>query len=203
MASVVITNVSAGEVHIRDLYKTLAAGEAVTISRTAAEITGMAGLQEAAADGTVTIAYTRSADEVASGLDLPPVVDGGDLAAVASTDKVSDCAVIRIPFTAGAGGSADDVTAYAVNTLPFKFRVLDAWALIATNVVSASVTVRTAAAAGGTLLATLSGNATGRVSTTAPTATAVATPGASAGLFLRRSDSGLAGEVFLLVRKEA
>ena len=203
MAQVTITNVSGGDVFIRELYKTLAASEAVVITRSASELASMSGLHEAQADGTVTVAYVRSADEIASGLDLPPVVEGGDVSAVASTDKVADVAVIRYAFTAGAGGSADDVTVYAVNTLPFKFRVLDAWILTATAVVSSTASVRTAAAGAGTLLATVSTGATGRASMTLPVATAVATPGASAGLFIRRTDSGAAGELFLLVRKES
>jgi len=203
MASLLITNVSSETLFLRDIYKELDAGESVTVDRTSAQLQSMTGLHEMVTDGLVTVAYTRSADEIASGYDLPLVVAGDDMPAVASTDLASGVTLIRKSFAAAAAGTADDVTVYAANALPFKFRVLDAWMLVATNIASSTVTVRTQAAGAGTLLATLSANATGRVSTTAPTASALATPGASEGLFLRRSDRGAAGEVFLLVRKES
>lgn len=201
MASLVITNVSSDTIYLRDLYKELEAGDSVTVDRTSAQLQSMTGLHEMIADGVVTLAYTRSADEIASGYDLPPVVAGDDAPAVAAADVVSPVTLLRCPFTAGAGGAADDVTIYAVNTLPFKFRVVDVWGYIATAA-GATVAVRTAAVGAGTLLGTVASNATGRFDGTG-TATAVATPGASAGLFLRRADSGAAGEIFLLIRKES
>lgn len=202
MASLVITNLTSSPVYLRDLYTTVAASGSVTTTRSASDLANMSGLQELVADGVVSVAYTRSADEVASGLDAPPVIDGVDLAAVAAAAVVSSSAVLRFSFTAGVAGTADDVTVFAVNALPFKFRVVDCWAFVATAVGASTWAVRTAAAGAGTLLATLDSGTTGRKQMTG-TATALATPGASAGLFVRRSDRGTAGEVFVLVRKEA
>jgi hypothetical protein len=63
---------------------------------------------------------------------------------------------------------------------------------------------RSAAAGGGTLAAEIDAAANGRRGQTATvTASQVFTPGALVGLFLRRSDSAIAGEVFIAVRRES
>lgn len=204
MATLRITNVDSSELFLSDIYSTIAVGKYVDVTRDASDIPRMQSLASAIADGKATLAVTYSADELASGIMAPPAAIGAaDMAPVASTDKASGLVLIRIPMTALAAGTADDVTGYAVNTLPFKFRVCDAWAHVSANIAASTLSVRTQAAGAGTLLATLSGNATGRNSMTAPTASAVATPGATEGLFVRRSDRAVAGEVMLLCRVES
>lgn len=202
MATLTITNVSTDPVSISDIYRTLASGEAVSVTRYANQVPQMASLQKQVAAGNVTLSIAYSADELASGLAVPSAaVEGKDMAPVAATTAQGGLFVIRKIFTAGAGGSADDVTVYAVNALPEKFRVVDCHAFVSTAVSGSSLTVRTAASGGGTLLATVAAAATGRGTMTG-TATAVATPGSSAGLFVHRSDSGIAGEVILICRPE-
>lgn len=202
MATLTITNVSDEAKAIGDIYRTLAVDESVTVTRTAAQITGMTSLQKLVTAGDVTLAIEWSADELGSGLQAPTAsVEGGDIAPVAATAAAGGLMVIRKAFTALAAGTADDVTVFAVDELPAKFRVVDAHAFIVTAVNPSTIALRTAAAAGGTLLGTLDTAATGRVSMTG-TATAVATPAADAGLFLRRSDRGVAGEVIIICRPE-
>lgn len=202
MATLTITNVSTDLVAIGDIYRTLAVGESVTVTRTAAQIPNMVSLQKSATAGLVTVSVALSADEIGSGLaTATAAVESKDVAPVAATDAAGGLMVIRKAFTAGTPGTADDVTVFAVNTLPAKMRVVDAHAFISTAIGATTVALHTAAAAGGTLLGTLSSAATGRFDMTG-TATAVATPGASAGLFLRRSDRGVAGEVIILCRPE-
>lgn len=105
--------------------------------------------------------------------------------------------VIYVPFAAGAGGAADDVTIYNANA-PGGFRILRTDFIIATAVALATVQLRSAAAGGG---AALSATYTAAVATEAPALTvsrAATTTVATAGsVFLRRSDSGLAGEVMI------
>jgi len=202
MATLTITNVSTTPQAIGDIYRTLAVGEAVSVTRTPTQIPNMVSLQKLIAAGSVTISMALSADEIASGLATPSgAVESRDVAPVAATDAAGSLTVIRKAFTAGTPGTADDVTIFAVDTLPAKMRVVDAHAFISTAIGATTVALYTAAAAGGTLLGTMSSAATGRVAMTG-TATAVATPGASAGLFLRRSDRGVAGEVIVICRPE-
>jgi len=165
----------------------------------------MASLQAQMAASAVSLSVVYSASELSSGLQQAPAsVQAVDMAPVASTDAAAGLVIIRTAFAAGAGGAADDITVYAVNTLPFKFRVIDAWALVGTAVAASTLAVRTAAAGAGTLLASIGSAATGRNGlAVSVTATAVATPGASAGLFVRRSDNGVAGEVYVLARIES
>ena len=104
---------------------------------------------------------------------------------------------IRKAFSAGGGGSPDDVTIYNANA-PLGFRILDAFVFVSTAVAASSVTLRTASGGGGSAVSdSFSSAATGsvRLSTTSSTNT-IAQDGS---LFLRRSDSGVAGEVILLV----
>ena len=181
MATLTITNVSTGPISISDIYRTLAPSESVSVTRYANQIPQMASLQKQLAAQTVTLSVAYSADEIASGLAVAPgSVGGTDIAPVDATAAQGGLFTIRKIFTAGAGGSADDVTVYSVNALPEKFRVVDAFGFISTAVSSASLSIRTAAAGGGTLLATIAAGSTGRVAMTG-TATAVATPGSSAG----------------------
>ena len=203
MATIVVTNISSDPVGIGDLYKTLAPGEAVTTSRATSDLEGMAGLQAALADGLVTLAVTYTADEIASGLQqAPSAVEAQDMAPVAAAVIAGSLTVMRIPLVAAIGGTADDVTGLAVGALPFKFRVVDAIALVSVASGGSTLTVRTRAGAGGTVLATCASASTGR-NPNAANATAVAIPGATEGLFVRRSDNTVAGEVLLFCRPES
>jgi hypothetical protein len=58
MATVVIKNVSAQPVYLRDLSDTIEAGETVTIERFIGELTGMKGLNEAITAGTIQLMST-------------------------------------------------------------------------------------------------------------------------------------------------
>lgn len=196
MATIVVTNVGASEVYCSDLYTSIAAGASVTTTRTAGDLSRMAGLHALVAAGSCTVAVTYSDAEKASGM-----VDTG--AAASAAAGLGDTDVIRVPLVAGTPGTADDVTVYAVNTLPYKkLRVLDAYAVISTGI-AGTLQVRSAAAGAGTLCAEIDSTNTGRAGQTATvTASQVLTNGASVGLFVRRSDRGVAGEVHIVVRPE-
>lgn len=201
---VAITNITSESVLIQDLYISIAAGDTVTVDRASTDLPRMASLQDALAAGSVTVVVTPTADEIASGLlQAPKTVEARDQAPVDAADVAAGAILLRAELAAGAGGSPDDVTVYAANALPFKFRVVDAWAMISTAVGASTLNLYTQAAAAGTLVAgPLDSAATGIVRMTGPTTSALATPGATEGLFVRRSDDGVAGEVFLLVRRE-
>lgn len=196
MATLTLTNTTSSDIWLSDLYCNVPASSSMTVTRSASDLPKMASLQHQMALGYIKLSVAYSSDEAAL---VAPLTE----TAVASSALTSGAFLIRKSFAAAAAGTADDVTVYAVNTLPAKFRVVDAWARVATAIGGATVDVRTRAAGAGTLLATLDFAATGRVSMTVPNASAVATPGASDGLFLRRSDRGVAGEVFVLARVES
>jgi len=146
------------------------------------------------------VEYT--ADEVASGMLSPPgVVEAGDLAPVLATFPLAALATIFVAIPAGGGGAPDDVEVWPLNGLPFQFRVLDAVAYVTTAVGASTLELRDEAAGAGNLLASAASAATGRQANTAA-ATGSAVPGASKGLFVRRSDSGVAAELVVTIRRE-
>ena len=204
MATVVLTNPGASAVYVSDIYASVPANDALSITRSPTDLVNMPDLAKKIADGDLTMTVSYTADELASGLVSPPnAVEAVDIAEVAADATGSPVSVVRKTFTAG-GGGADDVTVFAVNTLPFKARVVDAWAFVSTAVGGSSITLRTAAGGGGTDLGAVSTAATGRAAFSPPSdATVVATPGAAVGLFLRRSDDATAGEIFIVLRREA
>lgn len=119
---------------------------------------------------------------------------------VKDADGLGSCQVIRKAFAAGAGGAPDDVTIYNANA-PFLFRVVDVKVLISTNVGGATVTLRDAAAGAGNALSdALDAATTGTKRDAALTATGTVAEGGS--LILRRSDSGVAGEIVVLIERE-
>jgi len=202
MATLNITNVSTEDVYLRDLYTSIAVGESKEIERAASELSAMRSLQAAMAAGKVTLSVAYDADEVGSGLQAPPAsVEAGDLAPVDPAVPVAGLAVIYKAFAAGGGGAPDDVEVYPVGALPFKMRVLDMVAYIAVAVGAASVEVRDEPGGAGTLLASTTAAAIGR-SPNVEIATAIATPGPTKGLFVRRSDDGVGGELVLTIRPE-
>jgi hypothetical protein len=100
--------------------------------------------------------------------------------------------VIRVPFSAAAAGSADDVTIYNA-AAPFSFRITDCHVKISTAIGGSTVTLRSASGgAGSALSSALSSAATGTARNNDSDSRAVATNGS---LFLRRSDRGVAGEI--------
>jgi hypothetical protein len=202
----VITNLSATDpVTIRDLYTTIAPSGVVTITRKASELPAMGGLQAALAAGAVSLSVTPTADEIASGLlAAPQTVQAADSAPVAAAAVDAMDITMRLPFAAAAAGTADDVTIYALNALPYKMRVIWAKAIVGTAIGSATAAVRTQSAGAGTLVATMDFGTAGLVpSPNTGFATVVLTPGSSVGLFVRRSDRGVAGEILLSVRRES
>ena len=206
MAAVTITNVTSGDtaedIYIRDLYTTVPVGEARTIQRSASELPAMRSLQDAVAGGKVTVAVQYTAEELASGFPTAPAaVEAGDLAPVAALVPLGPVAAVYKRFAAGSGGAPDDVEVYPVGAVPFKLRVLDVVAYIQTPVGGAALEVRDAPARGGNLLASVSAAAAGRIPN-AEVATTELSPGETKGLFIHRTDSGVAGELVLTVRPE-
>lgn len=114
---------------------------------------------------------------------------------IQGTSSINELMVIRQAFTAGAGGSADDVVIFNANA-PFGFRILDNYFYISTVVALATVQLRDATAGGGNALsdATAAGVA-GRLGNTLRTSTSTISSGGS--LVVRRSDSGVAGEIII------
>ena len=103
--------------------------------------------------------------------------------------------VVYVSYAAGAGGSADDVTVFNASA-PFAFRILEAWQVTATAVALATVQARSASGGAGSALTTaMLASVTGK---TSDNSTATTTVAASGSVFLRRSDSGVAGEFFCL-----
>jgi hypothetical protein len=211
MASLSITNISASAFFLNDVYVDIAAAQTLVVSRSPAEISSMAGLQAAVADGVLTASIAYTADELAS-IPLPSPIAPGSVSALAVA-PVAAAAIDSAPVifrkafaSGGAPGTADDVTIYAVNTLPYKVRILNAFASISTAVGGSGLTIRSAAGGAGTLAATISSAATGVnpvMSLGAGDASVVLTPGASVGLFVRRSDRSVTGEIVITARREA
>lgn len=65
---VTVNNISAAPVVIREIYTTIPVGGSVAFKRSAAEVAVMRGLQQAVADGLVTVAAVEEAYEAASNL---------------------------------------------------------------------------------------------------------------------------------------
>jgi len=202
MATLEITNVVSEEVYLVDLYTSVGVGETKTIERSATDLPRMKSLHEAMADGKVTLSVQYSADEVGSGLHAPPAtIEAVDIAPVAAGSPAAGLAVFYAPLLAGGGGAPDDVEIFPPASLPFKFRVVDFALYVSAAVGASSVEIRDEAGGAGNKLASASAAAVGRIPN-AENQTAVATPAATKGLFARRSDSGIGGEVVLFVRPE-
>jgi hypothetical protein len=197
MATLVVSNLTTSPVFVTDLYATVPASGSISTSRASSDLPRMASLQALIAAGTLAAAITYTAAEKASGL-----VDVGTPAPGAS--GIGDDDVIRIPFTALVAGTPDDVVLYALNALPYKkMRIVDAFAIVSTAIAATTLQVRTVSGGAGTLCAEMSSATAGRQGQTATvTASQVITNGASVGLFLRRSDRGVAGEIVITVRPE-
>jgi len=203
MATIVLTNLDTSPLPLGDLgSKSLAVGEVLTIPRPVNALPAMASVIAAVAAGKLSVSVTPTAAELASGLMAPPQsVQAEDTAPVASSAVVAGVPfVIRKAFTAGAPGAADDVELIAANALPRKFRVLAAFAYFSTAIDATVASLRSRAAGAGTLLGAFSSAVAVSQSSTPPTAIA---PGTLDGLFLRRGDRGVAGEVVVIVQAES
>jgi len=208
MAQITLTNTGTTAVLVQDIYTSVpgTGTKQVVFDRPMSALPAMKSMQAAIAAGSITMSIVPTADEVASGLLSPPnAVGADDLLAVAAATVAAPLQTMRIPLASGgASGTADVVTVYAVNALPYKFRVLDlAIAFVSTNFAGSSMTVDTIAAGGGTLVATLDTATTGRKVSTSPVSSVVVTPGALAGLFVRRSDRSVVGEIVMTIRRES
>lgn len=156
-------------------------GDPADISATAAS--GAVLRESGSALGFGTVAAAGLADGIISPAKLAVL-----------TSSIGGVFTIFVAVTAG-GGGADDVTIYNANA-PFAFRVLDVLLLVATAVGGASAQLRDTSGGGGSALSSvLDGAATG---TKRNDNTATATVAASGSVFLRRSDSGIGGELVIL-----
>lgn len=197
MALLTITNLTANPVRIEDLYVTIPGSGSVSTNRASSDLPRMASLQAAIAAGSVAASVSYTATEQASGL-----VASGEVAT--SPTGASDEIIVRVPLVAGVTGAADDVTAYALGALPAtKLRVLDCYVMVSAAVAASKIQIRTVSGGAGTLLAECNTAATGRNGQTATvTATGAITNSSSVGLFVRRTDRAVAGEVFIVLRPE-
>lgn len=194
-----VTNLTSSPVNVGDFYTTIAANGTLTVDRPASAVSGLKSLQALIAAGTVSVAFTPTADEIASGLLAPPnTVTADDMASVDLATVASGVFQIRQAITAG-GAAA--VAIYAANALPFKFRILDACMYVSTAAGASTCDLQREAAADliGMQFDTA---ATGKKEAVAATASALMTPGATKGLFLVRSTNAVAGEVVLTCRRE-
>lgn len=107
--------------------------------------------------------------------------------------------LVRTVMSAGAAGTADDVTIYNANA-PFAFRIVGAWLQTATAIGGSTVTLRTASGGGGSALSSaLSSAATGTVYNNDTASRSVASGGS---VFARRSDRGVAGTIIIQALRE-
>jgi len=109
--------------------------------------------------------------------------------------------VIRQQFTAGVGGTADDVILYNANA-PYAFRILDAMVLVKTAVSASSAQLRNATGGGGSALSDAFDTSTsskGRDGGVIVQETPVIPAGGT--LVLRRSKNTVAGEIIILVTR--
>lgn len=185
-----------------------ARGPAINVT---AELKSLSGanytsLQAQVTAGSVDFEWSLSAEYSTTNLTIPDSLNAPSGSVSASALAVADAnglaagANIRVAFTAGGGGSADDVVIYSANA-PFKFRVLDTKIIISTVVALATVQLRDATGGGGSALSdSLAAAAVGVKRDVLMTSTGTVSSGGT--LVLRRSDNGVAGEVIVFIRKE-
>lgn len=139
-------------------------------------------------------------------------VAGGLTAAAAETapdiiEGITPGGVVTFHFaltSGGAAGTADVVSLFAVNTLPFKMRIIDAYAHVSTANPGAAGNniIRTVSdgGAGNVIVGTSTGwDTAGRKAFALEgTVTVVVTPGAAQGLFLARADRDMVGDLVVV-----
>lgn len=198
-----ITNLTLEPRHLSEFGVPIAAGATKTFSVPASALSGMRWLADGVLAGIYSYTITPTAAEVSSGiLTAAQSVAPDDLAPVDAAVPTGVPFVIRKAFTALAAGTADDVVVIAANALPRKLRIFGGHALVSTAIAATTLQARDEAAGAGQLAASFGSAATGLQSWTGPNATVLLTPGSTKGLFIRRSDRGVAGELFLLARWE-
>lgn len=204
MATFTITNLTSNEVHLGDFYKTLAGNEVLVLEdRSPNEVPDLKSVIAKLAAGSISFSVDYTAEEISTGMMSPPnAVEAQDFQQVAAADVASPIICFRKEMVAGGGGAPDDVEIFAAGALPYTMRVLDVIGLIDTAVVASTLSIRDEAAGAGTESAALDSGSAGRVVDPNKTVSAVYTPGATKGLFIRRSDNGVAGEVQVYVRRE-
>lgn len=116
------------------------------------------------------------------------------LVAAASTVLFGGTFYARHTFVAGAGGAADDITLFNAN-FPFPVRIVSVAMLTSTNVVGSTVQLRTAAGGLGSNLS--SALASAAIGTTYNNDSVTRTVAQNGSIFLRRSDSGVAGTILI------
>jgi hypothetical protein len=202
MAQLQITNTDVEKLYLGDFYTSIEPGKSITVSRSASDLPRLPSLQKAVAEGKASLSVTYTADEAASGLHAPPsVIEAGDLAPVAGSTPAAALITIYKAIPAGGGGAPDDVEIYPVGGLPFKVRILDLVVYVSTAVGASDAEIRDEPAGAGSLLASAATAAIGR-NANAEAGTGIAAPGAAKGLFVRRSDNGVACEVVITARAE-
>lgn len=205
MATLLYTNLTSSAVPITELYTSVPASGTLSVSRPASAFAGMRVTQEKIAAGVITVTVTLTADEIASGfVTSPNSVTADDMAAVASTAIAAPIQTFRKAFTAtGATGTKVDVTLFAANALPYKFRILDAVVLLATNQGGTTCELRDEAAGAGTSLVSFATAVAGpnRPSVAFTASQLVSQSTTAKGLFLNY-DRFTAGEVIVTVRRE-
>lgn len=143
--------------------------------------------------GTDNIAFAQFAASLAAATLTPLQQTVADANGLAAED------VIRVSMVAAGPGVADDVVVYTANA-PFAFRVIDTYMNVVTAIGGKTVTVRDAAAGGGNAMSdAMSAASTGVVRNT--TLTTTRTIALNGSLVVRRSDNGVAGEVFIKIMK--
>ncbi len=129
----------------------------------------------------------------AGAIEASHVADAQVLAGAGAVGVVGVPFVIAAPFAAGITGAADDVL--ITDTVPAKCLLLEAAVVVTTNQAGETVTLRDAAAGGGTALSdAISVNAAGTVRSNHTLAPTLA---ASSDIYLRRSHDGSAGVAIL------
>jgi hypothetical protein len=105
--------------------------------------------------------------------------------------------LFRVPFTAGVAGTADDVT--VTLSAPFAFTVADAWVKVTTAIGGSTLTLRSASGGLGSALSSAMSSAS--AATVRNNDTEDRTVAANGSVYLRRSDRGVAGVLYVQVVK--
>jgi hypothetical protein len=188
---VVITNLSATDpVYVSSATVSIPASGSITLTkRSFAQVDADTQLKTLINAGSVSIAYTEEAGDDITGL-------GG-----LNTGVGTALTFLKV-FAAGAGGAADDVAVFTPNLVPFALIITDVTIIVSTLVGGSTCTLRdTAGGAGAALSDALATATTGVKRNAAATTTpAVARNGT---VFLRRSDSGVAGTLLISMLRTA
>lgn len=142
-------------------------------------------------------------------LSYPDIAYAGALASPASTNapaagsgtstspEIGDLFVVRVAFTAGVTGTADDVT--ILSSAPVRLRIIQIYQMVSVSSASFGY-VRNAPNAGGQAISgPLSSSSVGRVTDTGTTLFPVIEKGG--GVYLRRQDRAYAGEIALICER--